>query len=502
MDDFRNSSKKLITENILINLIGNAIPMAFAVLTIPFVVLNLGVEKFGILSIAWLFLGYFSILDLGIGRATTKFVVEYHNKGLQAEIKPLIVTSIFSLFCFGCFIGALLSFFAQFIVESALNVPVYLKQDTIGAIHIISLSIPFVIGVAAARGVLEAQRKFKLLNAIKVPSSILNYVIPGIVVLFSTDIVFIIILLGIARMLLFIVHAYFCFKPFDDRPLISIRLSIVRKLLGYGGWLTISNIVGPVMVYFDRFIIGSILTLALLSYYSTPYEVVTKLLVIAASMTGVLFPVFTDLYLRNIEKLEDVYNKSLKGIFLLLFPVTLFIACFSFEILGFWLGQEFASQSHLVLLLLSFGVLLNSISAIPYTALQAANRPDVPAKIHLMELPFYLAGLFILAKCFGISGVALAWAMRNFVDAIIFMSIYHNAFGSRLGPKSKRFAVVAIMTVCYFAICFLISGNVNLSFKILTYLVMFFSFVFVFWSITLNQQERVLLVGLIKKRYA
>lgn len=501
MDDFRDSSKKLITENIFINFVGNAIPMAFAVLTIPFVISNLGVEKFGILSIAWLFLGYFSILDLGIGRATTKFVVEYNTKGLLNEIKPLIITSIFSLFFFGCFIGLLFSFFAETVVENALNVPTFLKEDTINSIYIISFSIPFVIGVAAARGVLEAQRKFKLLNIIKVPSSILNYIIPAIVVLVSTDIVFIIALLGVVRVLLFIVHAYFCLKPFNDTTSNSMRLSIIRKLLKYGGWLTVSNIVGPIMVYFDRFIIGSILTLASLSYYSTPYEVVTKLMVIAASVTGVLFPVFTNLYLQDTGKFEDVYNKALKGIFLLLFPLTLFISCFSYEILDLWLGQEFAKQSHFVLLLLSLGVLLNSISAIPFTALQAANKPDIPAKIHLIELPIYLAGLFFLAKNFGISGVALGWALRNFVDSVIFMFIYQTSFGSKLGAGLKRLSVIAIMTISYFFLCYLITDYIGIHFKILIYSVMVFSFLFIFWSIALNQQERVLVTELIKKKH-
>ena len=44
--------------------------------------------------------------------------------------------------------------------------------------------------------------------------------------------------------------------------------------------MTVSNVVGPIMVYLDRFLIGALLPMAAVTQYVTPYEVVTKLTVI------------------------------------------------------------------------------------------------------------------------------------------------------------------------------------------------------------------------------
>ena len=65
----------------MLNLLGQVLPAAAALVTIPFLVRGLGTERFGILSIAWVVLGSSGIFDLGLGRATTKFVAGSLGRG-------------------------------------------------------------------------------------------------------------------------------------------------------------------------------------------------------------------------------------------------------------------------------------------------------------------------------------------------------------------------------------------------------------------------------------
>jgi len=76
-----NISGKLLARNTLLNFIGQILPLIVGVVTIPFVIQGLGTERFGLLSLAWVVLGYFAIFDLGLGRATTKFVAEALGRG-------------------------------------------------------------------------------------------------------------------------------------------------------------------------------------------------------------------------------------------------------------------------------------------------------------------------------------------------------------------------------------------------------------------------------------
>jgi O-antigen/teichoic acid export membrane protein len=64
----------LLARNAFYNFLGQAVPLLAAVVSVPYVIHGLGPERFGLLSLAWVVLGYFTIFDLGLGRATTKFI--------------------------------------------------------------------------------------------------------------------------------------------------------------------------------------------------------------------------------------------------------------------------------------------------------------------------------------------------------------------------------------------------------------------------------------------
>ena len=54
----------------------------------------------------------------------------------------------------------------------------------------------------------------------------------------------------------------------------------------------------------------------------------------------------------------------------------------------------------------------------PFALLQGTGRPDLTAKLHLVELPLYVIMLWSLAHTSGIVGVAIAWTVRVVFDAV------------------------------------------------------------------------------------
>ena len=57
--------------------------------------------------------------------------------------------------------------------------------------------------------------------------------------------------------------------------------------------VTVTNIVSPIMVSMDRLLIGTLISMAAVAYYATPYEAASKLFIIPSSIVGVLFPAFS-----------------------------------------------------------------------------------------------------------------------------------------------------------------------------------------------------------------
>jgi O-antigen/teichoic acid export membrane protein len=118
-----------------------------------------------------------------------------------------------------------------------------------------------------------------------------------------------------------------------------------------------------------------------------------------------------------------LFDRTFKVVFLAVFPFVLVAVPFAREVLGLWLGGEFAENSGRVLQWLAVGVLINSVAQVPFTVVQAAGRPDLTAKLHLIELPFYLVAVGWLIVAFGIEGAAIAWVARVSVDLIVLLAL-------------------------------------------------------------------------------
>ena len=75
-----------ITRNIAWNFVGLGTPLILALITIPQLIAVLGAARFGVLTLVWMVVGYFSVFDLGLGRSLTKLVAERIDSEKQDEI--------------------------------------------------------------------------------------------------------------------------------------------------------------------------------------------------------------------------------------------------------------------------------------------------------------------------------------------------------------------------------------------------------------------------------
>src|SRR6266404_1609044 len=107
MDHKIHISGMQVTRNWGLNLTAQVLPLVVALAAMPFIVRGLGPERFGVLSIVWAVLGSFTLLDLGLGRSTTKFVAECLGRGDIQKFPGLFWTSLWSQLLIGI-VGALL----------------------------------------------------------------------------------------------------------------------------------------------------------------------------------------------------------------------------------------------------------------------------------------------------------------------------------------------------------------------------------------------------------
>jgi O-antigen/teichoic acid export membrane protein len=412
------------------NVIGLGAPLLVAVAAIPPTIAGLGVERFGALALAWTVLGYFGLFDLGLGRAATQLVARSDADGRGRELGGLLGTAFALSLLLGALGGLALALPARLWATRVLPVPPGLQDEAAAALRWLGLALPFVVSTALLRGVLEARQLFGLVNAVRVPLGVFTFAAPLLVLPFSPRLPAVVAVLAGGRVAAWAVHLVLCLRAAPDlRRGLAFAPAQVRPLLGMGGWMTASNVVGPLIVYLDRLLIGARLSLEAVTLYATPWELVTKLLIVPAAAAQVLFPALAGALAADPARAQRLFGRGLRALALALLPPTLLIVALAPQILHAWLGPSFAGESATVMRLLAVGVFLNGLAQVPFAVIQGAGRADLTGRLHLVELPLYLALLLALLRWGGLAGAALAWTVRAAADAVALVVLAERVSG-------------------------------------------------------------------------
>lgn len=451
MTEINNStSNKVLARNSLYNLLGQGLPILVALASMPMLVKTLGAERLGILSIAWMFIGYFSIFDFGLGRALTKLVAEKLGRDEREDVPHLIWTALALMTVLGCVGGIVLAAAAQYVTYNVLKIPAPLQRETLHSLYCIAFSIPLITTTAGLRGALEANQLFKGINVIRFFLGVSNYLAPLVVCLVSKNLFFIVLSLAIARFFSWFMHVCLCLKVYPIlKTHLLYRQAFVKPLITFGGWMTAVNLCFPLLVYIERFVISAFLPVAYVAYYTTPYDMATKLWIIPGALTGTLLPAFSASSAVSNESAKALYQRVLRYILVCMFPISITIMAFSKEILFYWLGPEFSDNGTVVLQLITAGVFINSFAQVAFVLLQAFGRPDITFKILLVQIPFFIPLLIVMVKLYGINGAAVAWLIRVITDTIIFivMSYKYSKISSGF-IYATVIAAVSIVVTC------------------------------------------------------
>ena len=486
---------KLLAKNTAINILGIILPLIVASFTIPLLINGLGVDRFGVLSLAWVFTGYFNLFDLGLGRAVTQMISEKLGSEQIDDLPQIFWTSQLLMLIMGIIGMLIVLFFSETIAIDLFKIPLDLETETLSTIRILSIIIPLVTSTTGLRGYLQAYQRFDLVNYIRIPFGAFVFLGPLAVLPFSTDLAFIAITLAVGRFIVWVCYFITCIRISPIlKQTFSVDKRIITSMLSYGGWMTVSNIVGPLMVYFDRFIVGGIVGTAAVAYYTVPQEIVTKIMLVPNSFMNVLFPAFAFASIKHDKHLLKLVHRSTTFNIFLVFPLVLILIGFAFEGLDLWLGQLFATNGYRPLQWLAVGTFFNAIGVVPYALLQGIGRPDATAKLHLLELPLYLGMVYFLTTRLGLTGTAIAWAVRLAVDAVGLLLVVYKLV-PHLRNLVQSIFIAVLLSLLAFALLFL---SLSISVKIYIIATILCGGALLGYQYAVDDEDRVIIQKLLK----
>lgn len=405
---------RTIKTNFAINLFGAVFPLAVALLTVPIYIRHIGDARYGVLSIVWVLLGYFGFLDLGLSRAAANSLARLRDAPQEVRARVLVTTLVLNL-GLGLFGGLCLAAFGNYLLEHVLAVPEALKPEIAQAFPWIVGLFPLALVSGVGVGALESRERFLLANVLQVSGMSLGQIAPVILaVMVSPSLTIVIPAAALARALTVAAVLIAVYRDEGPLSLAAFDRHQAKKLLGYGGWVSVSGVVGPILTSLDQFVIGAVLDVAAVAHYAVPMTLVTRSQFFAGALARTLFPRMSSVGPDEARTLASRAMISLGYAYSAVCAPAIILTPAFFRN---WIGSDFAAAATPVAQILFFGGWINGLAFVPFGLLQSQGRPDITGKFHVAELLPFIGILWVLTSAYGVTGAAMAWSLRCAADA-------------------------------------------------------------------------------------
>lgn len=419
--------KYLVTKNTIYNFLGQIILLILGFIITPFIIHSLGNESYGILSVVMAMVGYFSVLDLGLGISVIKFVADFSAKADRQSLEKVIGTALVAYIMVGLLGSFLLILTAKLLVNQFFHIPSWLIPTALVVFYVSALGFLINMILAVFHAVPSALQRMDIVSSRNIFFGLLNTV--GIIILLSLGygLVAVVIwntLVSALATLIFLAVILRLLPGISIKP--KFDWEIFSRLIKFGGFKFLSNIAGQVVFQLDKILIGIFHPISAVTFYAAPVSIVQKGLMLMLNITNAAFPALSQSHtLNDYQRIKDLYLRMYKFIGLVIFPIMAFLFVFSDQLILIWLGKEFVSQSAPVLKILALAYLIAAISAPGVVAADAFGKPQVPAFFATISAVINLLVALILIPKFGVIGAA--WAMViNFASQVpIFLIFVH-----------------------------------------------------------------------------
>lgn len=406
---------RALRTNFAINVLGALVPLGVSLLTVPLYVRHIGNDRYGVLSIVWVLLGYLGFLDFGLSRAAANALARLRDAPQPARAAVLVTTLALNL-ALGVLGSVVLAIGGTYVLGHVLNIPSGLKPEVMQAFPCIVALFPLALVAGVGIGALESRERFLLANILQVGGTALGQVAPVILaVLVSPSLTLIIPAAALARAVTVVAILAAVWRSEGPLRIRHFDRRQAGRLLSYGGWVTVSGVISPILVSSDQFVIGAVLGVGAVAHYAVPMNLVTRSQVFPAALARTLFPRMSQAGGREAQRLAARAWLSLAcGYGAICAPAIVLTPVF----FRFWIGGDFADVAAPVGQILFVGAWINGLAFVPYELLQSQGRPDVTGKFHAAEVLPFTVVLWGGTAWFGLAGAAAAWTLRCTVDAL------------------------------------------------------------------------------------
>jgi len=393
------------------------------ILSAPYLLERLGLDRYGIWMLVSSFAGTFGIFQIGLGDATIKYVSTYKGRNDTEGVSRIISGTLALSGLLGALPAVALFLAAPFLVHHVFRIEAANYAEAIRAIQIGGL-ILWIQGIYQVfSSTLKAWEEYGPPTRISVVMKTVTIVAAVCLTALGHGVVDIMLVTAGVTLVATYLQAAAVQRTLG---LISLWPRIDRRawqeVLRFGAYSWIQNAASVAFGQADRLLIAMMLGTASLAYYTLCLQVTQQIHGLVSASFSFLFPHISAKFeagnragVRKAFRLATLVNVGLS--LLLTAPLVLFGGKF----LTIWMGRNFAANATHILILLAVGFFALSLNVVPHFTLLGLGKVRFLSITNLVGGAASLLGAALLIPSFGLIGAATG---RLFYGPVISMNYW------------------------------------------------------------------------------
>jgi len=369
-----------------------------------FVARLIGVENTGIYFFAITFTTIFTVVaDFGMGPVLTREAARYPESS-----ERYLNTVFWSKVLFGLVAYLLVIFFIN-----VFNYPVLTKT----LVYLSGITMFFDNLHAAFYSIFRARKNLIYESIGIVGSQGLTLVIGSLVLFNHWPLYWLILAYTIPSFLNFIFSSVALKRVYNFKYGLNFDSTIFKIFLGFAFPFALAGIISRLYSYSDSLIMSKILGPQELGWWSVPYKITFAFQFIPVALSASIYPVMSSLFLDQKERIGELFLKSWRYLFTIVFPLSFGLMALSSPVIIKLYKPQF-SPAIPVLRILLISLIFGYLGFITAATLNATNRQKIQTSLLAVALVANIISNLILLPRIGIIGAAISALLTNILLSV------------------------------------------------------------------------------------
>lgn len=475
----------------------------FSIIYIPLIVKYLGQDDYGLYSLIFSIMNYFTIFDFGLSNAIIKFSTEYHLSG-DREGQEKVYFIFLSLYIMIALTIVSIGFF---------TVPYFTKvfAKTISNIYANSFSYTIMICIVfiAFRvwsnifiGIITSYNKHIFLQSVSLIVTI-SYSVTNIILLKNGyklySLIYSYIIINTVACIFYIIYVLFIMKiKFHFR---KPDVLILKKIFDYSIFVFVMSIVEQFFWKIDQMLLGILSGAKSIAIYSIAAQFNEYYKLFSNSITNIMFPslIRNDIENKNNENITDLFLQISRVQFFIMGMILSGFVIFGKQFIIIWVGYDFY-DSYLITLILMIVNFIPAIQSAGIGILQSKNKHKFRSKLFILLSILNILLSIPLAIRYGALGCALGTCVSIIIgDILIGNWYYKNVIGlqmKRYWNNLKRLFLILFFIIIFSCVLNYYIIDYGLIFSLLKILIYILFYIIIMWNFALTKIEKNILKNL------